>query len=80
MPEDGEECYACFKKTAKKQNVSSFTATINPKEMGDAFITQTRRFIYISIRVFTPIGKFKHLQLCPRQMANKTSHKALSIL
>lgn len=48
--------------------------------MGDTFTTQTRRFIYISIRVFMPIGKFKHLQLCPLQMANKTSHKALSIL
>lgn len=61
MPEDDEEHYARLKKTAKKQNVSSFTATINPKEMGDTFITQTRRFIYISIRVFMPIGKFKHL-------------------
>lgn len=39
-----------------------------------------RQFIYISIRVFMPIGKFKQLQICPQQMANKTSHKALSIL
>lgn len=79
MPEDNKEYHACLKKTTKR-NVSSFTATINPRGMGDTFTTQTQRFIYISIRVFMPIGKFKHLQLCPWQMANKTSHKALSIL
>lgn len=79
MSDNDIEYCECLKETTK-QFFLCFTATINLKEMGDTLTIQTRQFIYISVRAFMPIGKFKHLQLCPRQMANKTSHKALSIL